>query len=304
MRYELYIDVYFVVNFLMDLVLLRMTAEILKRKADTGRILAACAAGACAACAAVVGRAFLPGPAYLRRLGDVVSSVVSAAICCGVAFRPRAGRELLKEMLLLFFLAAVTDGLMEVLLEHTAAGYYAALALGGDRDAGLSFLTWVFLVGGAVFLFRYLWMCAAEVRRESAQLCRVTLHVGDKNLQTTAYRDSGNTLTEPGSGLPVSIVSEGLWYAVFLAAKQQEREFSVIHIRYRTVGNPLGVMEAVQIDSMELYLESGSAEPSSRVPASAAAGIKRENHPWIARAPYPLSQEGNYEMLLPRDLYI
>ncbi len=311
MRYELYIDVYFLVNFLMDLVLLRLTAHILKRQAGAGRMLAAAAAGAAAACGTAAAGAVLPGilrgcsaaavdrflPGILRLCSAAAAGVflpgilsfcqsaAAALVCCAAAFRPKTFRELLKEALLLFFLASATGGLAEFLLENMAAGY----------DAGLSVLTWVFLMGGALFLLRGLWICAAEVRRERSALCMVTLSVGEQKLKATAYRDSGNTLTEPESGLPVSIVSERLWQEVMHAAAKQGRELPICHIRYRTIGNPLGVMDATQIDFMTLYLETGADGPSFRCPAS---GVR----PWIARAPFPLSGEENYEVLLHRDL--
>ncbi len=308
MRYELYIDVFFLVNYLMDLILLRLSAEILRQKVSLGRLLTAGAAGAAAACAVVWVEALLPGKAEsaaLRAFGGAVfiaGTLAPAALLSVLAYRPRSVRELLKETLLLCFLAAASGGLMEFLMEHTAAGYDAALAVRGSAEAGLSLLMWVFLVCGGVFLFRYLWMAADGTRRERAALCSVTLHIGEESLQVTAYRDSGNTLTEPESGRPVSIVSERVWTEMNRAAAAQGKGLFINHIRYRTICSPLEVMEITQIDSLELYLQAGAAVPSSLNPASSAAGTERENHPWIARAPFPLTREGNYEMLLHRDL--
>ncbi len=308
LRYELYIDVFFFVNYLMDLLLLRLSAPILRQKPGAGRMLAAGAAGAAAACAVVwvqvlsLGK---PENVVLRAFGRAVSAAGPAAtalLLSALAYRPRSVRELLKETFLLFFLAAAAGGLMEFLLEHTDAGYYAVLAVRGNTAAKLSMLTWLFLAGGGAFLLRYLWIAADGTRRERTALCPVTLYVGKAGLQVTAYRDSGNTLTEPDSGRPVSIVSERVWTELKRAAASQGKELSIGHIRYRTIGCPYGVMEIAQIDSLELYLQPGAAVPSSLSPASSAAGMERENHPWIARAPFPLSGEGSYEMLLHRDL--
>ncbi len=302
MRVELYIDVFFFVNFVMDFLLLRLSAGILKKKVSPRRTAAAGAAGAAAACAVLWIRILLPENAVFRHLGGPVSIAGPAAILCAAAFAPRSVRELLKEMLLLFFLAGAAGGFMEFLLEYTGAGYLAAMLLRGEASAGLSFFMWVFLVCGSVFLFRYLWMTVTETRREREALCPVTLSVGDRSLQVTAYRDSGNMLTEPESGRPVSIVSERVWLEVIRAAEAQNKEMRVIHIRYRTIGSPLGVMEAAQIDSLELYLRPGADEHLPPDPESSAAGTERELLPWIARAPFPLSGEGSYEMLLHRDL--
>ncbi len=309
MRYELYIDVYFLINFIMDLILLRLASGILRQRTGAGRILAAGASGAAVSCAVVWFLALPTGRAHahaavrvLDGAAAVAGPAAAAMLSCAVAFRPSHVRELLRETLLLLFLAAVCGGLMEFLLEHTETGYYAVLAMRGDAAGGLPFLMWVMLVCGSVFLFRYLWMNASETRREKAALCPATLRIGERRLQVTAYRDSGNMLTEPESGRPVSIVAERVWTELVRAAAEQGRELKVRPVRYRTIGSPLGVMETTQIDSLELYLRTEAAGLSFRDPASAAAGTEKEDRPWIARAPFPLSREGGYEMLLHRDL--
>ena len=54
MYYELYIDVFFLVNFMMDYLLLRLTGKMMKCSATHGRIIAGAAAGSLCTCAVMV----------------------------------------------------------------------------------------------------------------------------------------------------------------------------------------------------------------------------------------------------------
>ena len=138
MRYELYIDVLFFVNFTMNLILLRLLAGIAKRRAGWGRLLAGAAAGAAGACAAVCRGWYMAGFLALP------------AVMVRIAFRPGDIREFLKETLCFLFAAVFLGGAMEFLYEHTRFGVFLELALRQDAP-GLRLLGWGFLREAAYF---------------------------------------------------------------------------------------------------------------------------------------------------------
>ena len=100
---------------------------------------------------------------------------------------------------------------------------------------------------------------------------------GDEVVETTGYLDTGNLLREPGTGGGVQIVAERIWY-MFAGAEKKK-----VRIPYHTVGNPHGEMEGIQIESMKICR---------------AGGRITVREPWIARAPYKLTGDGSYEVLL------
>ena len=301
MRYEWYIDVFFFVNFSMNLILLWLSGKILKRAVSWRRICAAAAAGAAIACAAVWSAFSLAAGTGIRGADAVLAAAgfTAPVIMARMAFRPGNPRELVKETLLLLFVSVCIGGLGGIFRDHVPG--VRPIAGRTEDPGGMSLPALGFTAAGAVFLFWYLWLTASEIRREREVFCLVTLRVGEKRLEAAACRDSGNSLTEPESGAPVSVVSERVWKELLAAAADGEHDIRIRRIPYRTVGNPFGIMEAMQIDSIE---ECGRVRRGQNrlPPAGSAAAAGGDCRPWVARAPFPVSQDGSYDVLLQREL--
>ena len=298
LRYRWYIDVFFFVNFSMNLILLLLSGKILKRRAARLRLCGSAALGAVIACAAVWGTGYLTRNMTAAATGAVflAAGLAAPVLMVRLAFRPESARELARETMLFLFAAVCVGGGMGLIYDHTMLGYGLARFLTGGREMSLAALC--FAAFGAVFLFRYLWLAASETRKEKERLCMVTLRAGEKRLEAMAYRDSGNSLTEPESGGPVSVVSERVWKELKAEGAGGGR---IRWLSYRTIGNPFGVMEAMQIDSIE---ECGRVlRGQNRLPpAGSAAAAGGDCRPWVARAPFPVSQDGSYDVLLHREL--
>ncbi len=292
MRYELYIDVYFLINFGMDLALLTLLGETLKQAAPWRRKTAGAALGALAACLAAVwdpagwktGEAIAAGGARTAfwKMGLALYTgleiLVPACVMVRTAFRPGSLRGFLKAVLTLFFLSVCACGLLEALYRLAGAGL-----AGGKAEAALPFLIRAFLAAGAFFLLRFFRLCAAETRRETGNLYRVILRLGKTTVEATALYDTGNRLREPGQGQPVHIVTEKLWRRL-MQGGGGEAAGRIRRIPFRTVANPLGFMDAARLDALRIRREHA---PDLVLPA-----------PWIGRAPFSVSREGSYEMLL------
>lgn len=259
MRYEVYIDVLFLENLCMDLGLLAVTGKLLKAESSAGRMILAGLAGAVLACAA----ALLPFaeaelPAFLGWVPAALTVLVLLflpALMVWIAFRPSGLQAMARDTLVLWAAAAALGGLMEALYRYAA---------------------WLFAAGGAFFLFRYIRLTLADVRREKSCLRKVVLQSGDIRVQAFGFVDTGNRLCEPEKGGPVHIVSEKLW------KKLLRPDSRIRRIPYRTIGNPWGLMEIMEIQSL-----TAAEDAKIRwVPA------------WIGRAPFPLSKDGSYEILL------
>ena len=98
----------------------------------------------------------------------------------------------------------------------------------------------------------------------------------------TALLDTGNHLTEPISGKPVSI----LWGEA--AKGLSDGTGGIFCVPFRTIGEENGILYAVRGSRMEIQMDDWR---------------KRIEHPYIAISQKPLSQNGSYQMLLNEKLW-
>jgi stage II sporulation protein GA (sporulation sigma-E factor processing peptidase) len=267
---ELYIDVIFFVNFFMDSLLLYFLRGFLRKPASLRRIICGGAAGGLFGCMEI----------WLLKLPGWVTAAASLGAAAGmmkIVYRPGDLRELVKETGSFWLLAILAGGIMEFFYDCTRAGFYLETAVRGKREHVLPLLTWLFLAAGTCLLAAGLGQFAREMRRERRNRYLVVLADGDEVVETTGYLDTGNLLREPGTGGGVQIVAERIWY-MFAGAEKKK-----VRIPYHTVGNPHGEMEGIQIESMKICR---------------AGGRITVREPWIARAPYKLTGDGSYEVLL------
>lgn len=275
---DLYIDVIFAVNFFMDFLLLLFLKKVLKKTASWKRLAAGAAAGGLFGCLEAM-TLQLPGWVMMT------ASAGAAAVMTAIVYRPEGLRELVKTTVSLYVLAVLTGGLMELLYGYTRAGFFLARILLGHGGDVLPLVSWLFTAAGACFLAWGLRQFAGEMVRERKNHYLVVLKDGDVKVKATGYLDTGNCLTEPGTGQGVSIVTEKIWN-LFKGA-HEERTM----IPYHTVGNPYGVMEGFRIEQLEIRgLSAGKREDNIKV-----------RNPWIAKAPFGFARGGGFDVLLHRE---
>ncbi len=264
---EWYIDVYFLVNFSMDVLMLLLLGKILKLPVRWFRLAGAGVAGALAACLAVW---FWYLPKALVWFAGILAP---AGIMVWIAFRPGNVREFIKIILVFFLEAFCIGGIMEALYEHMKGSRLA--------EKGLPVVIWGLFAAGAWFAFRFFWLTAMETKKERQELYRLELRMGKEKVSVLGYLDTGNCLYEPKERRPVHIVSENLWKKL----KRSGTETS--SVPFRTIGNPLGVMEMMEIDRMEVRKDNGESRILTR--------------PLVARAPFKITRDGSYDVLLHKE---
>ncbi len=278
MRQEFYIDVYFFVNYSIDFFLLYALKIIRKRQTPIRWLMIAAFFGGAAACAEVLAGSMIAGRvtgrmtaaggmAVWRLLWRFLWVALPGLAMVWLAFRPKTVRKLVVDTLLLLFISVCVGGIMEMLYQQT-----------GTDGKALPFFTWVFLAAAGFFLFRYLWFTKTEIDHRTACLYRVRLTAEDRFVAATGLLDTGNLLREPGSGRPVTIVSDKIWKVLWRPGMPAGQ------VPYSTVGNPWGLMETAEITSMEVFGESGQKEKVEK--------------PLIARAPFFMAKDREYDILL------
>lgn len=256
MYYEVYADVLFVKNFWMDFLLLLVTAWAVRIPLRLRRILLAAVLGGAGSCVLTVMSAKLNGAGYF------LGTLMLAAVMTWAAY---PGRRYLGERILSVYLEGLLLGGMVQYLEqfHRLAGIWF---LGLGTMAAL-----LVLAGEAYRKYR---------RHKAALTCKVMIKHGQSRVQLEALYDTGNSLRDPVSGRPVSILEKKLLQMIL---RQSGRENLPRVIPYRTISQE-GILEAYTLEEMEVECPDG---------------IRILKKPLVACMP---GETGRYQMILHRDL--
>lgn len=199
MYLEVYVDVIFTINLVMDIVLLKLLEKLGRLKTTSFRIILGGAIGGLSGCA----MSLLPMIDGVIRF--ILLYIVTGYLMIIVAFPKRTFKNYIKNLFILFMLTYSLGGLLNSLYYHTNMGYYMYLLSSGSI---FSFSTKKLLllapiaIGsmiGLVYLIK-------KVRHQLLIYYKVELRYDDKSICLKGLLDTGNGLKDPFSHKPVSIV--------------------------------------------------------------------------------------------------
>lgn len=229
MRYELYADSLLLLNFIMNLYLLILVDRSTVRTAAGRRLLLGAAFGAVCY--------FLP---FLWNVEPVLKLSVcflgGTAGMLFLAFPVKGFRMFLKLLKYLILYSAGMGGGMLLLLRMIGQ-------LGISSGGILALMG----TGGILFLFLRRF---DPGRSQENCVCCATLVCGGNRLTVNALIDSGNSLIEPVSGKPVSVVDEdvfrGLWHDMPSGFRA---------IPYHSIGRKHGILQGYLLPELQLEID-------------------------------------------------
>ena len=234
-QYELYIDLFFLVNFMMDYILLMLLRRMLLCTASQGRVIFGAAAGAAMTCLVIAAPIPWAAVKLLLLHGAVNVVMLKAGLCV------EWGRSLLKAFLFLYIGGFLLGGIMSFLRQYVRyASLFFVLALGG-----------YLLASGA-------WSLMETLIRYNRSHCTAVIYKGDKSCRVKALVDTGNRLKDARTGKPVSII--GLRTAESLGFSEDLKEPGMRYIPYHSIGKENGALPLFEIDGMRLAGAKGAAE--------------------------------------------
>lgn len=239
----IYLDSVFVLNALMDYILLLSCARLTGIGLRRGRYLAAAVFGGIYAVAV-----FLPG---LTFLGQTPVKLVSGMVMALIAF---GGEEkFLRLVLVLLALSCAMAGVVLVL--GMAAGGGIPVTAGifyTDVDSGvlLTAATAAYLVLTVVFR-------ASARNGIQGRILPVRVCIGRQIIEFTALWDSGNGLADPATGQPVLVVAQSvahrfipefdsLGMTALETVRRERPELKPTLLPYRSVGVGSGILLSVR----------------------------------------------------------
>lgn len=263
--YEVYIDNLFLMNFVMNLYLYLLTARTLKRTATRLRITVGSLVQSLLFCILIL----MPGiPAGIKRfVGPMIVSIVSTA----VIFRCKNAYELFRCTGYQFIYAFVLGGALKFL-------FTSVPVLRGRQEN-------IWYVPGAGFFGYWMvsWWIAQVKRKKTVHLYTVHLCGYDGTITVKALADTGNSLVEPISGKPVSVVEDGVLDKLEGVKVPEKLKL----IPYHSVGKENGMMEGYEIP--EIVIEDDREKIRWQ---KVIVGISRNR----------ISAGGQYQMILHPDL--
>ena len=261
MYYELYIDVLFLINFMMDSLLLLAVKRVLGCPVRNSRVFLGGALGAALTCALV----WLPLPSAVK-IPIYYAGISSVMLRIGLQVRKR--REFVRAFGLLYVSAFLMGGMLMILKPWVRTGslFFAAAV-------------------PIYYLLCGVWQCLTRLRNEKERLCEVVLHTGLEKYRMHALMDTGNALTDPVSGEPVSVIDPACAQKIL---EKEREQTGVRYIPYRTVGGE-GVMPVFRAEQMEVFL-------------SEKKGEFRIQRPLIGICEGSISGQEEYQMILNPDV--
>ena len=226
MYYELYIDVLFLENLVLDYLLLRLVRQILGCSATQLRMCMAAGIGSLSFCILCWFSLLWTVP------GMLVSYVGISMLMVKLGFGIRGIGPLLRAVGMLYVCSLLLGGILTWLEEMFWPGKWPL---------------WLLAVPGLLLLelaVRWIFF----VRRQRAYLCQVTLFYGGVCRTLTGLWDTGNQLYDPLHQKPVSLVEKRA------LEPEVSREELLFPISYHSVGNKDGMLKALIADYLTVKL--------------------------------------------------
>lgn len=221
MHYELYIDLFFLVNFLMDYFLLLMVGKMLRCRIRQWRMFAGASVGAVMACIYIV---FLRGGMWRLVLFHAVVNL--SLLKTGLEIKEK--RTLIKAWILLYVSAFFMGGVLNTFQPYVRGGaVFLALAFAGYH-----------LCIGA-------WNFVSWFHRNKNISCKVRLYKNNKECELYAIIDTGNHLRDSLTGKPVHVIAGETAEKLGCNDLKSERL-----ITYRSIGKDNGTMPVLVFDCL------------------------------------------------------
>ena len=227
MYYELYIDVFFLENFMVDSLLLLAVNRILKCGRSVGWIFAGGITGSILTCAVII----LPLPAFAKQL--LYHCAVNTMMIL-TALRPVKPAAFIRALIMLYAAGIFMGGVMYLFRAHMR---YISL--------------FYFLASAGYLLLTGLWKFSGHIFRRQNDIVSVTLYTEFGAKTVPALIDSGNELRDYLTGDPVNIVDEGTAQRI---CSDPEQKKGVRFIPYRCVGGE-SLMKVFRIRKMCIHTD-------------------------------------------------
>lgn len=227
MYYELYIDVLFLVNFMMDYLLLLLERRILKCSATHGSVCVGALLGALLTCIAIG----LPFPSIVK---FIWFHIAVNTIMIRIGLKIKFGKTFFRAFLMLYISGFLLGGVFEFLHQYIRTG---------SLFFGLAVLSY--------YLVQGIWKVITWMQSRNRYFCQVDLYLGQTKRTVGAILDTGNHLMDDITGKPVCVLDKQEVSEMF----SQKDIPGLRYVPYHSIGKQEGVLPVFYLDRMCIHQE-------------------------------------------------
>jgi len=254
MEQVIYLDIFFSINFLMDLLILIIMAKLLVQSIKMVKIAGAAIIGAVYACIVIV------YPIHNNSVQFIITYIVVGMVMILIPFELKGVIQKLKGMGIFYAATFILNGIVNTVSAFTS-NRFVIIAL----TIVVSIIIISILIGNN------------KVKRD---IRVVTIKFKENTIDVSALIDTGNSLTEPISKKPVSVI-EAMQMNKLLGGVIANEKIRMIP--FNSIGKQGGVIPGIQVDSIKLHEHGKMVEIKDSI-----IGIYNEK----------LSSSNEYSMLL------
>ena len=240
MKYVVYIDVFFAINFFMDFIILLLAKKILKPQTTIIRCFLAALAGAALSCIITV-KSFKSVIMQKIFTYGVISSVMAV-----IGYPIKGIKAYIKCISCIYAVTIALSGIINGLYYFTGVGEFML--------RGINIIRFIFITAAAYFItdfsVKYIKNHRAGTREND--IYKVTLVFNGKSLELKGLYDSGNSLAEPIGGKPVHIAQYDKVEPLIKGVSADKTKIRLVP--YKALGTDMGILKAIEIDMLKIEI--------------------------------------------------
>lgn len=277
--YIVYLDVFFMINFIMDYMIILITSRIAKVKKKRIRQLAGAGCGALYSVIVIK-----PLTNHLFKITLV--NILIAAVMVLISFGFTSASVYIKNVFLLFVVSFTMSGIINYLYYSTVIGKYVRNVLSGNSNKVVNARKFILVSVLAYILLSAIVRIIFSVRKDMELYYDVKITFRGKSVVVRGLYDTGNGLTEPVSGKMVHIAEYKILKPL-LEGDEKAKE-NIYVIPFHSIGEEDGIMYGIRMDEMVVLVDD---EP------------KFLYNPIIGIYTGNISKRGNYSVILNRKTF-
>lgn len=282
MKYIIYMDVFFVVNLIMDTLLLKMTAFLINPQTTFKRCLSGGCIGSFITCICICF-------SYDHMLIHMfLSYIVVAVVMILVTFGKSSVLQIVKRSGLLYIITMFTGGVISFLYNNTYGGYLIQNILRGMYKNSINFVHMCLFTGLSYILFSIILNIKKKVGEKNNLVYVCICHKGEM-VFVKGLIDTGNSLDDPYTGKPVHIVEHKSMEELLKKIDIYTEKYRIVP--FNSLGKKNGIIEVIECDEIIVYEKEGEKGGGEKL-------LYRENKPALGIYYGVLSSNGQFCMLL------
>lgn len=278
-EYVVYLDVFFLINFIMDYIIISITCGIRRKKVNYIRKILSAVFGALYSIVVIK-------PLFYHLNNTMFLNVIVAAIMVIIAFGFIDISTYLKNVLLLFGVSFMMAGAVNYLYYSTIAGKYMRSVISGTSNKVVNARRFIMVSFLAYILLNLIVRIISMIKRDNRLYYDVKITYRGKSVIAKALLDTGNSLVEPITGEKVHLAEYDILKPLMEGDEKIKENFHVIP--FHSVGEENGIMYGIKIDEMVILVEG---EPEFVY------------NPIIGIYKGKMSARGKYSVILNRDVF-